>query len=109
MTRKHRAVAFAGGLLAATLLASPASAQKPGGILRMYHFDSPASLSLHEEVTIAALSPAMGLFNNLVMFDQHVAQASFASIVPDLASEWSWDSSKTELRFRLRDDVKWHD
>ena len=67
-----------------------AFAQKAGGILKMYHFDSPASLSLHEEVTYAALGPAMGLFNNLVMFDQHVAQASFASIVADLATEWSW-------------------
>src|SRR5437868_295203 len=86
-----------------------AFAQKAGGILKMYHFDSPASLSLHEEVTYAALGPAMGLFNNLVMFDQHVPQASLQSIVPDLATEWSWDPSKTELRFRLHDGVKWHD
>jgi peptide/nickel transport system substrate-binding protein len=64
---------------------------KPGGVLTMYHFDSPASLSLHEEVTFAALGPAMGLFNNLIMFDQHVAQASFNSIVPDLATGWSWN------------------
>src|SRR5712672_473946 len=78
-------------------------AQKPGGVLKIYHFDSPASLSLHEEVTYAALGPAMGLFNNLVMFDQHVPQASLQSIVPDLATEWSWDPSKTELRFRLHD------
>jgi peptide/nickel transport system substrate-binding protein len=35
--------------------------------------------------------------------------AGFNSIVPDLATEWSWDSSKTELRFRLHDGVKWHD
>ena len=41
----------------------------------------------------------MGLFNNLVMFDQHVPQTSLQSIVPDLATEWSWDESKTELRF----------
>src|SRR5438445_2459165 len=109
MMRGLRKLAIAGGLLVAILVADTALAQKPGGVLRMYHFDSPASLSLHEEVTIAALGPAMGLFNNLVMFDQHVAQASFASIAPDLASEWSWDSSKTELRFRLRDGVKWHD
>jgi peptide/nickel transport system substrate-binding protein len=101
--------ASTGGLLVASFVADTALAQKPGGVLRMYHFDSPASLSLHEEVTYAALGPAMGLFNNLVMFDQHIAQASFASIVPDLASEWSWDSSKTELRFRLREGVKWHD
>src|SRR6266404_4139820 len=109
MMRGLRKLAIAGGLLVAILVADTALAQRPGGVLRMYHFDSPASLSLHEEVTFAALGPAMGLFNNLVMFDQHVAQASFASIVPDLGSEWSWDSSKTELRFRLREGVKWHD
>src|SRR6202045_2413768 len=109
MMRGLRTLAIAGGLLATMLVADTALAQKPGGKLRMYHFDSPASLSLHEEVTFAALGPAMGLFNNLVMFDQHVAQASFNSIVPDLATEWSWDSSKTELRFSLHQGVKWHD
>jgi peptide/nickel transport system substrate-binding protein len=109
MTRSFGALAAAGGLLVGILVADAAFAQKPGGILKMYHFDSPASLSLHEEVTFAALGPAMGLFNNLVMFDQHVAQSSFNSIVPDLATEWSWDSSKTELRFRLNEGVKWHD
>src|SRR6516165_171883 len=96
-------------LLTVISVGGTAFAQKPGGVLRLYHFDSPASLSLHEEVTFAALGPAMGLFNNLVMFDQHVAQASFNSIAPDLATEWSWDSSKTELRFSLHDGVKWHD
>src|SRR5438094_3963652 len=109
MRRNVRAFVAAGGLLLALSMGSTAGAQKPGGVLRMYHFDSPASLSLHEEVTFAALAPAMGLFNNLIMFDQHVAQASFASIVPALASEWSWDSSKTEVRFRLNDGGKWHD
>src|SRR6266850_6955859 len=109
MMQGLRKFAIASGLMVALLVAHTALAQKSGGVLRMYHFDSPASLSLHEEVTFAALGPVMGLFNNLVMFDQHVAQASFASIVPDLASEWSWDSSKTELRFRLHDGVRWHD
>ena len=109
MTRTRCAIAAACGLLLDLLIGGTALAQKQGGVLKMYHFDSPASLSLHEEVTFAALGPAMGLFNNLVMFDQHVPQASFASIVPDLATEWSWDSSKTELRFRLREGVKWHD
>jgi peptide/nickel transport system substrate-binding protein len=87
--------------LALPYYAGPALGQKPGGTLRMYHFDSPASLSLHEEVTYAALRPAMGLFNNLIMFDQHIPQSGFNTVVPDLATEWSWDSSKTELRFRL--------
>src|SRR5215469_11039575 len=109
MTRKLPTAVASTALLLALLAAEPALAQKTGGVLRMYHFDSPASLSLHEEVTFAALGPAMGLFNNLIMFDPHLSQATLASIVPDLATDWSWDSSKTELRFRLREGVKWHD
>ena len=109
MMRKLPRLAANAVLLFGLLAAGPGLAQKPGGVLRMYHFDSPASLSLHEEVTFAALGPAMGLFNNLVLFDQHVPQAGLDTIVPDLATEWSWDSSKTELRFSLHDGVKWHD
>jgi len=42
--------------------------------------------------------PMMGVFNNLVMFDQHVKQNSLASIVPDLATAWSWnDDQKREV------------
>ena len=44
-------------------------------------------MSLLEEATGAALRPMMGVFNNLVMYDQHVAQNSLHSIVPDLADE----------------------
>ena len=99
----------AGGLLVAMLVAGTAFAQKPGGILQMPDFASPASMSMHEESTIAAGTPLMGVFNNLVLFDQHVAQNSLASITPDLASDWSWDEAGTALTFRLRQDVKWHD
>ena len=103
-----------GGLAAAALLialslAMRAHAQKPGGILRMPHLDSPASMSIHEESTISTLGPMMGVFNNLVMFDQHVKQNSPQSIVPDLASGWSWNEEGTALSFTLRHGVKWHD
>jgi peptide/nickel transport system substrate-binding protein len=99
----------AGGLLAASLAASTALAQKAGGILQMPGVASPASMSIHEESTIAAGIPLMGVFNNLVLFDQHVAQNSLASIIPDLASDWSWDETGVALTFRLRQGVKWHD
>ena len=66
-------------------------------------------MSLHEEATGAALRPMMGVFNNLVMYDQHVAQNSPDSIVPDLATSWSWSEDGTELTFPLRQGVKWHD
>jgi peptide/nickel transport system substrate-binding protein len=65
------------------IAASPALAQKQGGILKMPHGDSPASMSILEESTIIAEAPMMGVFNNLVMFDQHVAQNSLNDIVPN--------------------------
>ena len=89
--------------------AKPALAQKPGGILKMYSPDSPASMSIHEEATVFAEGPMMGVFNNLVMFDQHVPQNSLQSIVPDLATGWSWNEDGTELTLPLRQGVKWHD
>src|SRR6202047_447770 len=50
-----------------------------------------------------------GVFNNLVMFDQHAKQNSITSVVPDLATGWSWSEDGTELTFALRQGVKWHD
>ena len=70
-------------------LGGPALAQKPGGILKVYFFDSPASMSIHEEATIAGQGPMMGVFNNLVMYDQSVPQSGLKSIVPDLATKWA--------------------
>jgi peptide/nickel transport system substrate-binding protein len=107
MRRHRRALAVAALLFA--LSADAALAQKQGGILRVPHFDSPASMSLHEESTVAANRPMMGVFNNLMMFDQHVAQNSPRAIVPDLATSWSWNEEGTELTLPLRQGVKWHD
>src|SRR4051812_42720146 len=85
------ALAAALGLsLAVTLGHAPALAQKPGGTLKLYFFDSPASMSIHEEATIAGQGPMMGVFNNLVMYKQDVPQASLQSVVPDLGESWSW-------------------
>src|SRR5216684_2671917 len=108
MAPGSRLVAAFFALFAATAAGGTALAQKQGGILRQYIIDSPASMSIHEETTVVAERPMMGVFNNLVLFDQHVAQNSLASIVPDLASDWSWDETGVALTFRLRQAVKWH-
>src|SRR5205823_2442219 len=62
--------AAAAASLAMMVAAPSAAAQKSGGFLRMYTSDSPASMSIHEEATVFAQGPMMGVFNNLVVYDQ---------------------------------------
>src|SRR5712691_3320391 len=102
MTRNLRASATVGGLLAGMFAAGAAVAQHSGGILKVYSLDSPASMSIHEEATVFAQRPMMGVFNNLVMFKQDVPQNSLQSVVPDLATSWSWSEDGTELTLPLR-------
>src|SRR5262249_2973280 len=109
MIPRLRTVTVAAGLASLMLLAGRAAAQQPGGILHVAHRDSPASMSVLEEVTISVGAPMMPVFNNLVLFDQHVPQNSLDTIVPDLATHWSWSEDGKELTFRLREGVRWHD
>ncbi len=95
--------------LALALFPALAHAQKQGGILRVQHRDSPSSMSIHEEGTISTVLPVMGVFNNLVVYDQHKPQNSLETIVPELATSWSWNTDFTKLTFKLREGVKWHD
>jgi peptide/nickel transport system substrate-binding protein len=96
-------------LCALLVLSTPASAQKPGGTLRMYVWDNPPSASIHEEATVSTVMPFMALFNNLVLYDQHQQLNAVATIRPELGISWSWDETKTRLTFKLRQGVKWHD
>src|SRR5260370_39823782 len=109
MNRNLRKLAAVAALMAALIVPQAAHAQKEGGILKLYFFDSPASVSIHEETTAAGQGPVMGVFNNLVLYKQDVPQSSLQSIVPDLANEWSWYDDQTRLTFRLREGIKWHD
>ena len=54
--------------------------------------------------TISVVLPMMGVFNNLVMFDQHKRQNSLDGIVPDLAESWKWseDGKNTDVRAAQR-------
>src|SRR5499427_8870017 len=110
MRLAHGSVVAAALLVAsASLTAATAGEPKHGGILKIYHRDSPPSASILEEATYSTVTPFMGIFNNLVLYKQDVPQNSFQSIVPDLASSWAWSEDKTTLTFKLRQGVKWHD
>ncbi len=109
MNRKKIAVVAAIAPLALMLGAEMAMAQKAGGILKAYHRGTPPSGSIHEEATNSTLTPYMGVMNNLIMYDQGKATNSLDTIVPDLATKWSWNGDKTKLTFQLRQGVKWHD
>src|SRR5438552_11987999 len=91
------------------LAAWPALAQKSGGVLKFFHRDSPASGSIHEEATISAVAPFMGVFNNLVLFNQHEKQNRIELIEPELAESWKWNNDFTRVSFQLRQGVRWHD
>jgi peptide/nickel transport system substrate-binding protein len=95
--------------LALVLTGGTAAAQKAGGVLRVYSAESPPGLNIYEQATPWGQGPLMGVYNNLILFDQHVAQNSLEAIGPDLATRWSWNEDGTELTFTLRQGVKWHD
>src|ERR1700731_4000748 len=109
MKRDLRVLATASSLSLALAATDAAFAQKAGGILKIGHFDSPASMSILEESTAAVNRPMMGIFNNLVIYKQDVRQNSSNSIVPELATGWTWNEEGTELTLPLRHGVKWHD
>ena len=65
-------VALATAILASlTICTAQAAEPKHGGILHIYHRETPPSLSIHEEATFSVNAPAMGIFNNLIIYDQH--------------------------------------
>jgi peptide/nickel transport system substrate-binding protein len=96
-------------LLSAYNVASAAEQPKHGGIFRIYHRDSPGSASIHEGATYSVNIPFMPVFNNLVIYNQHIAQNSMNDIVPELADSWAWSTDNKTLTFKLHHGVKWHD
>jgi DNA-binding transcriptional LysR family regulator len=83
---------FAAAFAVSLALAAPiADAQKSGGVLIMSHFDSPASMSMHEEATGAVNRPMMGVFNNLPLpidFALTVSMAWHRRAATDPAQSW---------------------
>src|SRR6201996_9820023 len=103
--------AFAVAVLALSAISGAALAAEPkrGGILRIYHRDSPGSASIHEGATYSVNVPFMPVFNNLVIYDQNKPQNTISDIVPDLADSWAWGNDNKTLTFKLHQSVQWHD
>ena len=89
-------------LLLALSAGHPAWAQKRGGILRLASPANPANMSIHESAPLVGEMPMMGVFNNLIVFDQHKPQVSLDTIVSELATSWAWNEDETALTFQLR-------
>jgi peptide/nickel transport system substrate-binding protein len=96
-------------LTVAAFTIAQAGEPKHGGILKIYHRETPPSLSIHEEATFTVNVPAMPLLNNLVVYDQHKPQNSMGTIMPELATSWEWSKDNLSLVFKLRQGVTWHD
>lgn len=109
MDKRMRILAAGATLVAMGFAADMALAQKSGGILKAYHRGTPPSGSIHEEATNSTVAPYMGVYNNLVMYDQHKPVNSADTIIPDLAESWSWSDDLTKLTFKLRQGVTFHD
>src|ERR1700709_1120213 len=107
--RSVRALAAAILSLLAASDVALAAEPKQGGILKFYHRDSPGSASIHEGATYSVNIPFMPIYNNLVIYNQHIAQNSIETIVPELADSWAWSSDNKTLTFKLHQGVKWHD
>jgi peptide/nickel transport system substrate-binding protein len=102
--------ALAAALIATLSIATTQAAEpKHGGIFHIYHRETPPSLSIHEEATFSVNAPAMAIYNNLIIYDQHKEQTSTATIVPELATDWAWSKDGMTLTLKLRHGVKWHD
>jgi peptide/nickel transport system substrate-binding protein len=114
MWKLNKAVPLAAAVLLAVLLAlllpaTPASAQKYGGVLRALLRDTLADLSLHEAASVETPFAICPVYSNLVVFDHFQPVDSPDTIRPELAESWSWSEQGRVLTFTLRQGVTWHD
>src|SRR3954471_1477448 len=87
----------------------PASCRPRAEVRRRPQSDAPRRPYQHVDPrggTYSVIDPMMGVFNNLVLYDQHVPQNSLATIRPELATEWTRDEDGPSLTSKLRQGVK---
>lgn len=90
-------------LLAALILAPAAGAMAQTTTLRIGLQEDPDALDPHRARTF------VGRMVFTSMCDKLVDTTPDLEIVPQLATEWSWNEDSTQLTFRLRNDATFHD
>lgn len=103
------AVLMLGASAAAPRGLAQETAGKHGGVLNLMHREDPGGFSIHESATPSTVWSAMPCFSNLALFDPSKPHESEATIIPELATRWSWQDGGRTLVFFLRPDVRWHD
>ncbi len=72
-------------------------------VVRTALSQDPASLSLLGKSDRTTEIVAYQITDSLVRYDPSLR------LVPRVAESWSWSADRTELQFRIRDGVRWHD
>ncbi|MFH0941969.1 MAG: ABC transporter substrate-binding protein [Chloroflexota bacterium] len=77
-----------------------------GTLIRGYWI--PRTFDAHQKVAYGPTATLL-VFNQLVMFDINYKETVPETIIGDLAESWETSADGTEITFKLRQGVKWHD
>ena len=78
-----------------------------GGVLKHYVAGDPTSFD-PAATNIFAEIPRMLTNNTLTTFAPGYLRPAGADVIPDLAESWEFSPDKTQLTFKLRQGVRWH-
>lgn len=91
--------------VASLLPASPASAQKVGGILQFALVAEPPNFDCHSQISFAVIHPVAPHYSTLLKYDGE----QYPKIVGDLAQSWTVAPDGLSYEFKLVKGVRFHD
>ena len=108
MIAKLSALAFVTLAVAVPTIAQAAE-PRHGGVLKIYHRETPPSLSIHEEANPAGQRAGHAAVQQFGYLRPAQAAEQHRHITPELATSWEWSKDNLSLIFKLRQGVTWHD